>query len=122
MALLKECQKKQTMNKHDILKTLNKYLDPNDEFIVISGSASVIQVVKEQTSDIDIAVSKTLYQKLLNKYNCIFEKKVKNYDVWFIDKTINFSIHYYDDIEYIYCNSYKVQTLDSILELKKSLI
>ena len=109
------------MKKEYILSALDKYLQEDTEFVVISGAALVIQGIKEITNDIDIAVSKNLYQKLLDKYTCVFEKNVDNYLVWIIDDTINFSIHYYDEVEYIYYDGYKVQTLDSILELKKNL-
>ena len=50
--------------KDDILKILTKYnFNPND-YIVISGASLVLQNIKEYTSDIDIAVSKKLYNKL----------------------------------------------------------
>ena len=90
------------MNKKDILGFLDKYLKDKNEFIVISGAALVIQGVKEKTHDIDIAVSIELYNKLLNEYNCGFEKKIGKYYVWFIEGIINFSVHYYDRTEYIY--------------------
>ena len=89
------------MTKKDILNLLEKYDLNKKEFIILSGASLVLQDVKEETRDIDITVSEYLYNKLLNDYNCIFEKEVNNYLVWFIDDIINFSIHYYDEIEYI---------------------
>lgn len=109
------------MTKKDILDILEKYDFDKKEFIILSGASLVLQNVKEETRDIDITVSEYLYNKLLNDYNCIFEKEVNNYLVWFIDDIINFSIHYYDEIEYIDYNGYKIQSLESILKLKESL-
>lgn len=107
-------------NKNEILSILNEYDIDKNEFIILSGAAMVIKGVKDITNDIDIAVSNKLYDELLNKYNCFFEKEVLGYKVWFIDD-INFSEHYYDDLEYDYFLGYKVQTLESILKLKREL-
>lgn len=108
-------------NKDNILKTLNKYNFDTQDYIVISGAALVLQNVKEFTSDIDITVSNELYNLLLKKYNCSFEKEINNYNVWFIDDIINFSNHYYGKIEYIELLGYKVQTIESVLKFKKQL-
>ena len=108
-------------NKENILKTLNKYNFDSQNYIVISGAALVLQNVKEYTSDIDITVSNELYNQLLKKYSFTFEKEIENYNVWFIDNIINFSNHYYEKIEYIELFGYKVQTIKSVLKLKKQL-
>ena len=108
-------------NKDTILKTLNKYnINPQD-CIIISGAALVLQNIKESTSDIDLTISKAQYNYLLKKYNCSFEKEINNYKIWIIDNIINFSNHYYEDIEYIELFGYKVQSIDSILKLKQQL-
>lgn len=109
------------MTKKDILEILKIYNFDKKEFIILSGASLVLQNVKEDTSDIDITTSVYLYNKLLKEYNCVFEKEVDNYLVWFIDNIINFSTHYYDEIEYINYNGYKIQSLESILKLKESL-
>ena len=80
-----------------------------------------MQGIKEKTNDIDIAVSDDLYRKLLKQYSCNFERKANDYDVWFIDGIINFSKNYYNDIDIIEHNGYKIQSLDSVLQLKNTL-
>jgi len=110
-----------TLNKDNILKTLKEYNFDSQNYIIISGAALVLQNVKEYTSDIDITVSDELYNLLLKKYNCFLEKEIDNYNVWFIDDIINFSNKYYGKIEYIELLGYKVQTIDSVLKLKKQL-
>ena len=109
------------LNKNAILKILREYNFDSQDYIIIGGASLVLQNVKEYTSDIDIAVSNNLYKKLIKKYKCQFEKNIDNYDIWFIDSIINFSNHYYEEIEYIEIFGYKVQTIDSVLELKKNL-
>ena len=108
------------MNREDIICNLKKYNFNKDEFIILSGSALVLMGLKENTKDIDIAVSDRLYEYLLSNYKCDFELKIDNYDIWFIDDIINFSNHLYDEVEY--CtdeNGYKVQTEESIMKIKK---
>ena len=109
------------MERKDILSFLDKYDFDKEKFIIISGAALVILGIKEETNDIDIAVSDDLYDELVSNYDCQFEKEICGYQVWFIDKIINFSKHYYDDLEYVYYDGYKVQSLDSILKIKQKL-
>ncbi len=107
--------------KQDVLDTLEKYNFDRNNYIIISGAALVLYGVKNSTNDIDIAVCNELYNKLLKQYNCKLERRIGNYDIWFINDVINFSNHYYYDIEYTDYLGYKVQTLESILKLKRSL-
>ncbi|MGN1358005.1 MAG: hypothetical protein ACI4WU_01420 [Bacilli bacterium] len=109
------------INKNDILKILEQYDFDPQEYIIISGAALVLQGVKEYTSDIDIAVSNKLYNQILKDYNCQIEHKKDNYIIWFINDVINFSNHYYETVKYKELYGYKVQTLESIIELKKGL-
>ena len=106
------------MNKNQILRELEKYNFDKNDYIVISGAALVLLGVKDKTNDIDIAVSDKLYEELLKQYDCIFEKNVDKYDIWFINGIINFSNHYYNCIDYIDYEGYKVQALESVLKLK----
>lgn len=108
-------------SKKEILEKLEKYNFDSNEYIINSSAALVLQDVKGYTSDIDIACSNSMYDTLLKKYNCLFEKKDGQYKVWFIDGLINFSNHYYNDIEYIELFGYKVQTIESVLSLKRNL-
>ena len=109
------------MNKEELIINLNKYKLYKKEFIILSGAALVFYGIKEYAKDIDIAVSDKIYKTLLKKYNCIFEKNINNYDVWYIDNIINFSINYYNEVDYEIIEGYKVQTLDSIIKLKEKL-
>ena len=113
--------KNNKLNKSTILKILKEYnLDPN-RYIILSGASLVLQDIKEYTSDIDIAVDNTLYNEILNKYSCTFEKYKDGYKIWYIDNIINFSNNLYTTTKYINIYGYKAQSLDSILELKRTL-
>lgn len=109
------------LNKSTILKILKEdNLDPK-RYIILSGASLVLQDIKEYTSDIDIAVDNTLYNEILNKYSCTFEKYKDGYKIWYIDNKINFSNNLYTTTKYIEIYGYKAQSLDSILELKRTL-
>lgn len=109
------------LNKSTILKILKEdNLDPK-RYIILSGASLVLQDIKEYTSDIDIAVDNTLYNEILNKYSCTFEKYKDGYKIWYIDNIINFSNNLYTTTKYIEIYGYKAQSLDSILELKRTL-
>lgn len=110
------------INKEQIEALLNKYLLNKNEFIVLSGSALVLYGIKDETHDIDVSVSKEYFEFLLETYKCEIEKyDVKNnVYVYYIDNVINFSTNYYD-VDYNVINGFKIQTIESILELKESL-
>ena len=109
------------MNKEKLIKLLKKYNFDKEDYIILSGAAMVLRNLKDTTNDIDIAVSDELYNELLDNYNCTFELNVDDYDVWYIDNIINFSNHFYNDVEYDYYNGYRVQTKESIEVLKNKM-
>lgn len=109
------------MNKIEIIKILKKYNFDKDKYLVISGAAMVLLGIKENTSDIDISVTKDYYNYLLKNYNCTFEKiNEYNREVYFIDNIINFGIDYYKK-EIIFVEDFPVQIPENILKLKLSL-
>ena len=80
----------------------------------------VLQNIKEETNDIDIAVSNSLYDYLIRNYNCTLEKEIDGKKIWFINDELNFSLNYFN-VETININDYKLQTPKSILNLKLNL-
>lgn len=109
------------MNKEEILTLLNRYPLPKEEFIIISGAAMVLLGIKKETNDIDIAVSSRLFKRMLEQYDCKFEKTDQfNNKIYFIDDIINFGQNYYD-VDYLIYQKYQVQTPQAIKVLKKNL-
>lgn len=111
------------MNKKQILESLEKYhLDPT-QYIVISGAALVLHGIKEETHDIDISVTKELYQKLEKEYQCEVEKydETAQCNIYYIDRILNFSTNFYDEKNYVYIDGIRVQDIHGIIELKKKL-
>lgn len=111
------------MNKKQILEVLKKYhLDPT-QYIVISGAAMVIYGLKKETQDIDIAVTKELYQKLEKEYECELEKydEATQCNIYYIDHILNFGTNFYDEKNYVYVDGIRVQDINGIIRLKKKL-
>jgi hypothetical protein len=108
------------LNKQDILNVLARYNLPSNEYIILSGASMVLQNVKPMTRDIDISVSPKLNQYLLDNYNCVLEKELPSHvKVWYLDE-INFSTNY-NNVEKLFYDGIYIQTLESVLELKKGL-
>lgn len=109
------------MNKEEVLDKLKEYNLDHEKFIVIGSSALVLKGLKQTCRDIDIAVTKEYNDYLLENFDCKFEREVSDHKVYFIDNTINFSTHYYNDFKGEMIEEYLVQTPKEVLKLKESL-
>ena len=109
------------INEEQIYEILKSKGFLKEEFIILSGASLVLQGIKDFTNDIDIAVSRTYLNFLLNNYQCEIEfyNKEENFYVYYIDDIINFSTNY-NNAPYIIKNGYKVQTLESIVNFTVS--
>ncbi len=112
------------MNKHDILMVIEKYNLPKNDFVILAGAALVMHGIKDKTKNLDIVVTPQLQQLLLDSCNnsikCYNKEEKKN--IYYIDNILNFSTNLstiIDNSEYIIINGYKVQTIGSIIKLKK---
>lgn len=108
------------INRNDIVGIIKKYNFDSKDYIIISGAAMVLYGIKEQTGDIDIAVSPKMFGQLLLNHNCEFEKTERGNPCYFIDKVINFSENYYNENRK-YVEGLPLQTIDDLIKLKKGL-
>ena len=115
------------MNKIGILKYLEEYNLPKDEFVIFSGAALVLRNIKDSTNDVDLIVTENLENHLLNKYKNI---KIDCYDeengkkIYNINNNLNFTsnlLYILENNEYEIINGYKVQTIESIIKFKQKL-
>ncbi len=109
------------LNKDKIIEILNSHHFDTNNYIVISGAAMVLYGIKDDTDDIDIAVTDEYFKYLLNNYNCTFERVNEfNHEVYFIDHLINYAVDYYSD-NYNVINGIHVQTYEDLIKLKEFL-
>ena len=103
------------MTKEEILKKLEILKDDKDDFIVISSASMVVQGVKEETGDIDIAVN----DKFIKKYESISKvKRVHLGNNVYVYDDFDFSKNFYNKDEVININGYNFSTLEDIRNLK----
>ena len=106
------------MNRKEIINYLKKYNFNPKKYIVISGAAMVLYGFKDDTPDIDIAVTKEYKKELLKKYTCVLEN-IEN-DSYMIDDVINFGENFYKRRrEYI--EGFPVMKPMDIVDLKRKL-
>lgn len=109
------------MNRNEILNTLDKYDLDTSSFIIISGSAMVLYGFKDETDDIDIAVTKDYYDRLFTTFNPTLEKHFEDRnDAYMIDGIINFSTNFYSE-DSVQISNYRVQTIEELIKLKEGL-
>ena len=103
------------MTKEDIFKKLEILKNDKDSFIVISGASMVVQGVKEETNDIDIAVN----DKFIEKYESISKvKRVHFGNNVYVYDDFDFSKNFYNKDKVININGYNFSTLEDIRNLK----
>ncbi len=111
------------MIKSEIIKSIKNLNLSVDDYVVISGASMVLQGIKKQTRDVDIAVTKQLYDKLLKEYNCQFERNFLGNQVWYINGCVNFSTNFYEmsKKDCVFVDGVPCQNIESIIKLKKFL-
>ena len=109
------------MNKEEILNKLKEYNLDHTKFIIIGSASLVLNGIKENCHDIDIAINDEYNDFLLNNFKCDFEREVSGHKVYMIDNIINFSTHYYNEFKGEMIEGYLVQTPSEALELKRNL-
>ena len=106
------------MNRKEIINYLKKYNFNTKKDIVISRAAMVLYGFKDDTPDIDIAVTKEYKKELLKNYNCVLENVET--DSYMIDDVINFGENFYKRRrEYI--EGFPVMKPMDIVDLKRKL-
>lgn len=109
------------INKENIISILDSYNFDKNSFYVIAGAALVLNGVCDRTLDIDICTSNEYYHKLINDYECVFER-VNEYgeSIYLIDNIINFGTSFMPS-KYVLINGYRVASINDCYLLKKYL-
>lgn len=109
------------MNKEKIIEILKKYNFDKDKYLVISGAAMVLLGIKENTSDIDIAVTDDYYNYLIKNISCTIDR-INEYGKtsYSIDQIIDFCTTYYEEDKF-FIENIPVQQPKKILKLKRNL-
>ena len=65
------------MNKDDLLKLLEKLNFPKDQFYILSSGCLVFYNLRDMANDLDLCITKNLFEQIKNKYDLNAEKKNK---------------------------------------------
>ena len=63
------------MNKEQLLDLLQELNLPKDEYYVLSGASLVIRGIREQAGDLDLCISRKLFEQIKDKYDLTDDKK-----------------------------------------------
>ncbi len=103
------------MNKNEVLNKLNELKLNKDDYIIISGTSLVLHDVIDETKDIDISVSKKIYDSIDWEETKGYLNIIKTKDVFEIGTS------YYNEKNIDIINGYKTMNLEECLKLKKLL-
>ena len=105
------------MNKNDILKLLEKLNFPKDEFYVLSGASLVLRGIGENCSDLDLCVSKELFDKIKGKYELTDDKK-NECGFYHISDILEIVVNEKSDFNMEKGSKYNLEDLNTILQFK----
>lgn len=112
------------MNKAEIVDILNKYGFAKDEYVVLSTGALVLLGIKDKANDIDLAVSKNLYDRLLKEYDCkcsyTSEVNGQVFNVYSFD-IFDFGLNYFDREKVDVIDGIPIQNIEAVLKFKHDL-
>lgn len=105
------------MKKIELLNLLKELNFPKDEYYVLSGASLVLRDIKEEANDLDLCISKELFNQIKNKFNltderkneCGFYKINDNLEI-VVDKKENFKMEIGE--------KYNLENLQTILDFK----
>lgn len=105
------------MKKIELLNLLKELNFPKDEYYVLSGASLVLRGIRKEANDLDLCISKELFNHIKNKFNltderkneCGFYKINDNLEI-VVDKKENFKMEIGE--------KYNLENLQTILDFK----
>lgn len=107
------------MKKEELKKSIDALSLPRDEFYILSGGALLLYGFREETDDLDLCVSKELFDLLCKTHNITIEEKENICPIYLIDGQIECIVRDKKEFDCNEVEGYLVSSLTSILEFKK---
>ncbi|MBR5071849.1 MAG: GNAT family N-acetyltransferase [Oscillospiraceae bacterium] len=108
--------KEHRMDKKEFIRRLEEYGFPKSEYMIMSGGSMLMRGLRESTGDFDLCVSEKLAQTL-DLEHCPLNDKGYYAPYEDMELTVNLGERPYDIVDGFQC-----ETLESVLEFKKSLM
>ncbi len=105
------------MNKEQLLDLLRELNLPKDEYYVLSGASLVIRGIREQAGDLDLCISRELFEQIKDKYNLTDDKK-NECGFYHISDSLEVVVDEKEKFNMEICEPYNLEDLNTILEFK----
>ena len=105
------------MNKEQLLDILRELNLPKDEYYVLSGASLVIRGTREQAGDLDLCISRELFEQIKDKYNLTDDKK-NECGFYHISDSLEVVVDEKEKFNMEICEPYNLEDLNTILEFK----
>ncbi len=105
------------MNKEQLLNLLKELNLPKDEYYVLSGTSLVIRGIKEQAGDLDLCISRELFEQIKAKYNLTDDKK-NECGFYHINDSLEVVVVEKEKFNMEVCEPYNLEDLNTILDFK----
>ena len=90
---------------------------PKDEYYVLSGTSLVIRGIKEQAGDLDLCISRELFEQIKAKYNLTDDKK-NECGFYHINDSLEVVVVEKEKFNMEVCEPYNLEDLNTILDFK----
>ena len=106
------------MNKEELLRLLNSLDLPKTEYYILSSGSLLLYGIRDKAGDLDLCVSKELFEKIKQKYN-LTEKDKNEHGFYHISDEIEIIPETKENFKMTYKDGYPVESLESILKFKQ---
>ena len=105
------------MNREQLLDLLGELNLPKEEYYVLSGASLVIRGIREQAGDLDLCISRDLFEQIKDKYNLTEDKK-NECGFYHINDSLEVVVNEKENFNMEVCEPYNLEDLNTILEFK----
>lgn len=105
------------MNKEQLLNLLEELNLPKDEYYILSGASLVIRGIREQARDLDLCISKELFEQIKDEYSLTEDKK-NEYGFYHISDSLELVVDEKEKFNMEVCEPYNLEDLNTILNFK----
>ena len=105
------------MKKIELLNLLEELDFPKDEYYVLSGASLVLRGIKEEANDLDLCISKELFNQIKNKFNLTDERK-NECGFYKINDNLEIVVDKKEDFKMEIGEKYNLEDLQTILDFK----
>lgn len=105
------------MKKIELLNLLKELNFPKDEYYVLSGASLVLRGIRKEANDLDLCISKELFNQIKNKFNLTDERK-NECGFYKINDNLEIVVNKKEDFKMEIGEKYNLEDLQTILDFK----